>query len=47
MVDKVKELGSKIAAAAELKIDGPINNILKQNAELMKPERSSWRNYVS
>ena len=40
VVDKVKELGSKRAAAAELKIDRKtINNILKQNApELMKPE---------
>ena len=40
VIDKVKELGSKKAAAKELKIDRKtINNILKQKApELMEPE---------
>ena len=40
VVDKVKELGSKRAASAELNIDRKtINNILKQKApNLMKPE---------
>ena len=40
VIDKVKELGSKKAAAKELKIDRKtINNILKQKAPgLMKPE---------